>query len=119
MDIDASLFGHDDLQVAYERVRGLSVGLPPGEPPDLGGALGEDQSAVADLLATLALDVRPLADPADLVALLDVARIDREIDDVRRQLQQVDRDTDEERYSELWQRLIALEQQKRDRRGDQ
>jgi hypothetical protein len=70
------------------------------------------------VLATLALDARPLPDPADLVGLLEVAAIDREIADLKQQLQRMDRDTEEQKYSELLQTLIAWEQRKRERRND-
>ena len=80
--------------------------------------LGKDHEAADEVLATLALDARPLPDPADLVGLLEVAAIDREIADLKQQLQRMDRDTEEQRYSELLQTLIAWEQRKRERRND-
>ncbi len=118
VEVDPELFTDEDMRVAHARVAALIGGLPPGEPPDLGAAIGSEDSAMAELLRTLAMDDRPLADPEDLVAMLDVARIDRQIDGAKQALQQVDRNSDEQTYSELWQRLIALEQHKRDRRGE-
>jgi hypothetical protein len=118
VEVDPELFTDEDMRAAHGRVAALIGGLPAGEPPDLGAAIGSEDSAMAELLRTLAMDDRPLADPEDLVAMLDIARIDREIDGAKQALQQVDRDSDEQTYSELWQRLIALEQHKRDRRGE-
>jgi DNA primase len=118
VEVDPELFTDADMRAAHSRVEDLVKGLPPGEPPDLGGAFGSEDSAMAELLRTLAMDDRPLADPEDLVAMLDVARIERRIDETKQALQQVDRSSDEQTYSELWQRLIALEQHKRDRRGE-
>jgi DNA primase len=118
LDIDEKLFADVRIREAFIRASALLAGLAPGEPPDLGTAIGSEDSQSADLLRTLAMDVRPLADPVDLVNILDVAAIDREIATVRQQLQQVDEATDEQGYSELWQRLIALEHAKRNRRRD-
>ena len=84
--------------------------------PDLGASIGSDESPYAELLRRLALDARPVSDPAELVRNLDVYRIDAEISSITRSLQSVDRDSDEEGYSELLNRLVALEQKKRSKR---
>ena len=118
VDVPAGLFSDPVLRQARERTAELLTGVPSGQPPDLGAAIGSDDSAVGDVLRRLAMDDRPLADPADLIAMLGVAGIDREIDELRSRLQRVDRDADAQVYSELWQRLIALEQQKRELRSD-
>lgn len=118
LDIDEKLFDDVRIREAFVRASALIAGLAPGDPPDLGTAIGSEDSPSADLLRTLAMDVRPLADPVDLVNILDVAVIDREIATVRQQLQQVDEVTDEQGYSELFERLIALEHAKRNRRRD-
>jgi DNA primase len=118
LDIDEKLFADGRIREAFVRANALIADLAPGAPPDLGTAIGSEDSPSADLLRTLAMDVRPIADPVDLVNILDVAVIDREISMVRQQLQQVDEITDEQGYSELFQRLIALEHAKRNRRRD-
>jgi DNA primase len=118
VEVPAGLFADPILREAHGRVSELLAGVPSGEPPDLGAAIGSDDSAVGDTLRRLAMDDRPLADPADLIAMLGVAGIDREIDELRSRLQRVDRDADGQVYSELWQRLIALEKQKRELRSD-
>jgi hypothetical protein len=57
-----------------------------------------------------------VADPVELVAKLDVFRLDEEISSITRTLQTIDRDSDEQGYSELLNRLVALEQEKRTKR---
>ena len=118
IDVPADLFADPELRAARDRAVELLHGVPPGELPDLGAAIGAEESPTADLLRRLALDTRPLADPADLIAILGVARIEREIEQLRSALQKVDRSAEAQEYSELWQRLIALEQQKRELRSE-
>jgi hypothetical protein len=65
------------------------------------------------MLRELALDETPLPDPAELVTRLQVATIESEIVETRSSLQLVDKDADEQGYSELWTKLIALEQDRR------
>ena len=118
LEVVEEMFADTQLRAVFVRTRALLEGLAPGEAPDLGSALGTEPEASDDVLATLALDARPLPDPADLVGLLEVAAIDREIADLKQQLQRTDRATEEQRYSELLQTLIACEQRKRERRND-
>jgi DNA primase len=118
LDISPDLIFDDQLHEVFVRAAAIVDATKPGEAPDLGSAIGSDDSETAALMRTLAMDARPLPDPTDLVAILEVAAIDREIDSVRQQLQRIDRTTDEQVYTDLWQRLIALEQRKRDRRRD-
>ncbi len=118
VDLDPELFADERLRVAYERAKDMLDGVPAGEPPDLGAAIGSEDSPTAELLRRLALDDRPLPEPFDIVSLLEIARIEGRIDEIKRQLQRIDRDADAQGYSELWQRLIALEQSKRDLRSD-
>lgn len=118
LTIDPGLFENAETAAAYELIAPIIAHLPIGQPPDLGGTIGSDESPVAAMLRSLAMDDRPLADPADLVNILEVARLDRRISEARRELQSVDQATDEQGYSERWQRLIALEQAKRDRRNE-
>jgi DNA primase len=118
VDLDPGLFADESLRTAYERAKEMLEGVPAGEPPDLGAAIGSEDSATAELLRRLALDDRPLPEPFDIVSLLEIARIETEIDQIKGQLQRIDRDADAQGYSELWQRLIALEQSKRDLRSD-
>jgi DNA primase len=116
LDITAEMFTNPDTLAGYEVVSGIIEGLAPGQAPDLGSAFGSEESATADLLRRLALDAKPLADPHDLVVHLKVSAIELEIDEVEATLQKFDRIADEQGYSELWARLIALQQSRRDLR---
>lgn len=116
IEVDASLFRDSDAVDALPTVQMLLEGLSAGETPDLGASIGSDDAPHAELLRRLALDARPLADPKELVARLHIVRIEEEIAKVTRTLKTVDRDADEQGYSDLLQRLVALEQDKRSRR---
>lgn len=116
IEISELLFHDTETVAALPTVTSLLEGLDPGSTPDLGTAIGSDDSPQAEMLRRLALDPRPVADPAELVDKLNVVRIDLEIARIARTLQTTDRDADEEGYSELLVRLVALEQEKRMKR---
>lgn len=113
VDIDADLFAHADTRTGYEVLAEALAGITPGTTPDLGSAIGSDESDVGSLLRRLALEDRPVMDPADLVAHLRVNALDRQIAELRARLQNIDQSAEEHEYSQLWQRLIALEQDRR------
>jgi septation ring formation regulator EzrA len=113
----ADLFANADTKAAYEIVAALLEGLEPGVAPDLGAAIGNDESPAGALLRETALSVTPVANPAEIVVRLSVARIEHEIATTRGSLQTIDKATDEQGYSELWSRLIALEQKRRELRS--
>jgi DNA primase len=113
----ADLFANADTKAAYEIVAALLEGLEPGVAPDLGAAIGNDESPAGALLRETALSVTPVANPAEIVVRLSVARIEHEIATTRASLQTIDKATDEQGYSELWSRLIALEQKRRELRS--
>ena len=117
VEIGESLFSDPETAEAYPTVASLLEGLEPGSTPDLGDAIGSDDLPHAAVLRRLALDVRPVADPVELVDRLEVFRIDAELQQITRTLQTVDRDTDEQGYSELLNRLVALEQEKRTKKA--
>lgn len=116
VEVSSDVFTNADTLAGYEVVSDIIAGLAPGQPPDLGGAFGSDESPTSDLLRRLALDSKPLPDPADLVVSLRASAIEIEIDEVEATLQKFDRAADEQGYSELWARLIALQQSRKDLR---
>jgi hypothetical protein len=116
VEIRETTFSDPETSEAFPTVQSLLEDLEPGTTPDLGAAIGSDESPHAELLRRLALDLRPVSDPVELVNNLDVYRIDVEISTITRSLQTVDRDSDEQGYSELLNRLVALEQEKRTKR---
>jgi len=113
LELDTGLFTNDDTVAAFGIVQTLLEGLDPGTSPDLGAGIGSDDSAVAALLRRTALDDTPVADPAELVSRLQVSGVEDQIASTRASLQNIDKDADEQGYSELWARLIALEQKRR------
>ena len=118
VDVSPELFMSDETAEMFARISQLAAGVRAGDLLDLSAAIGSEDSAQAAKMRELALDDRPLSDPDELVARLEVGKMDTEITTVRRRLQSIDKDADEQGYSELWQRLIALEQGKRIRRSD-
>ena len=119
VDLMPELFTNEETAAAYTRIIEILEGLPAGQPPDLGSAIGNDDSSEAAVLRALALDETPLPDPTELVTRLQVASIEARIVETRASLQLVDRDADEQGYSELWNKLIALEQDRRTLRSDE
>ena len=119
VDLTPLLFANEETEAAFKRIIKILDGLPAGQPPDLGSAIGNDDSSEAAVLRALALDETPLPDPIELVTRLQVASIEAQIVETRASLQLVDRDADEQGYSELWNKLIALEQDRRTLRSDE
>ena len=119
VELTPELFANEETEAAYKRIVEILEGLPVGQPPDLGSAIGNDDSSEAAVLRALALDETPLPDPIELVTRLQVASIEAQIVETRASLQLVDRDADEQGYSELWNNLIALEQNRRTLRSDE
>lgn len=117
VEISEAMFTDPETSAAFPTVQSIIENLLPGETPDLGSAIGSDDSPHAEVLRRLAIDVRPVGDPVELAAKLEVFRIDAEISAITRTLQTIDRDADEQGYSELLNRLVALEQEKRTKRA--
>ncbi|MCZ7532817.1 MAG: DNA primase [Acidimicrobiia bacterium] len=113
VEVSEDLFANRSTLEAYRLISKMMTGLGPGETPDLGTAIGSDESEAAGFLHKIALDDKLLADPVELVSWLQVSDIETEIAEIRTSLQQTDEDADAQRYSELWARLIALEQSRR------
>ena len=116
--IDEGLFASDEAKAIYARVSDIARDVPPGDPLDLGAAIGAEDTPQAQMMSELALIDRPLPDAEDLVNRLEVGRIDAQIAAVTRNLRQVDEEADPQRYSELWRELISLQQDKRVLRSD-
>lgn len=113
----AELFTRPEHRTAYEIIGPAVAVLPPGEPPDLGSIIGTDESEAAALLRRLALADRPLADTAEVLSRLELDAVERRIEVLRVELQKLDPDADEQKYSDVFNRLIALERQRRDLRS--
>ena len=117
LDPEPSLFETDLHRRAYA-VIGPAIGsLDPGATPNLGAILGSVDSEENELLRRLAVDDRPLPDALEVVKRLKLSGVERRIDTMRSELAATDPDTDPEGYSERFESLIALEQQRRELRS--
>ena len=117
VELSADLFAVPRLQRAYGLVGPEVLALPPGTPPNLGGLIGEDESPEGALLRRLAMENRPLSDAEALVNRLKVGGLERRIEELRRSLEGLDPDQDQQGYSDTFQELIALETQRRELRS--
>jgi len=100
-------------RAAFEIISEILTSLEPGAVPALGSARGSDGRPEADLLVSLAMEPRPLADAHDVVRRLEQEVVDRQIAVLKPQLEETDGVADPEAVSERWERLIALEKERR------
>ena len=115
LDIGRDTFAREEHAAAYELVAGVISGLDPGEPPDLGALLGEDDSDVAVLLRGLAFSEAPLpSDAAEVVRRVQVGALDSRIHELRSEVAALDAEAEPERYRDRFGELIRLERQRRE-----
>jgi DNA primase len=113
-DLDVSgLFTRADHRAAYEVLKPALDGLEPGDVPDLGALLGDDDSDVAVMLRGLAFLDRPLPEPDEVVKRVQVAALDRRIQELERVVESTAADS--EAYSTAYAELIALQRERRER----
>jgi len=108
------LFSRPDHQAAHDLLAPTIAAMEPGEPPDLGSLLGDDDSDAAVMLRGLAFIDRPLADASEVLRKVQVGALDRRIQEMRRRVEGLDSDAEPEAYSAAFRELIALEKQRRD-----
>ncbi len=109
VELEASLFTALDHREAYDLVAPAVLALAPGEAPDLGALLGDDETPLGEMLRGLAFDQRPFGDATELVEKIQGAALDRRIHDLRRRLDTIDRGAEPEEYSDIFHELIGLE----------
>ena len=112
--IDTTLFTDGVFRDAYQLLVPVVSGLPSGEPPDLAPIIGEGDAGAPALLRALALDGLPISDPVALADRLRAWQIERDMADLRHQVDNTDPSEEPETYSTLFEQLIALERKKRD-----
>jgi hypothetical protein len=117
LDPDPSVFEGDLHRRAYAVIGPAISSLDPGATPDLGAILGSVDSEEFELLRRLAIDDRPLSDAVEVVKRLKLSGVERRIETMRSELAATDPDTDPQGYSETFESLIALEQQRRELRS--
>jgi DNA primase len=99
---------------AYDVIAPTLEAMEPGEPPDLGSLVGGADPAIGEMLGRLALDGRPLPEPAEVVKKVQVGALEGRIRELQFQVGSLDADTEPEAYSIAFRELIALEKQRRD-----
>ncbi len=109
----AGLFTRPDHIAAHELLSPALAGLAPGEPPDLGSLLGDDDSDVAVMLRGLAFLDRPLAEPEEIIRRVQVAALDRRISELEAAVEAAPAGSDD--YSSAYEELIALQRERRER----
>ncbi len=115
--LSADLFTLPEHRAAFELVDALIGPLGPDAVPDLGSAIGSDDRPEAVLLRTLALQQRPLADASDVARRLKQEAVERQIAALQAELATVDADGDPQGYSDRFERLIALQNERRQLRS--
>ncbi|HEY5578635.1 MAG TPA: DNA primase [Acidimicrobiia bacterium] len=113
LGVSAATFTDSRHRAAFELISGQGVETGSGKPLDLGSALQHRQDPEAMLLRKLAVDASPLADGAELIDRIQRARIDTEIEELRRKLEALPPESEE--YSMALGRLIDLEHRKHER----
>ncbi len=113
IEVSEDWFTSDEHRAAFARLVPAKR-TDPGDPLDMGALLADDDTPVAGLLRSLAVDDRPLDDPHEVVASLRAWAMERRIAELRRRL---DRPVDGDTHSRLFAELIALEQSRRALRG--
>jgi hypothetical protein len=115
LDIGRATFAREEHAAAYEIVAGAIAGLDPGEPPDLGALLGDDDSEPAVLLRGLAFSEAPLpTDAGEVARRVQVGALDRRIQALRSEVAAIDAEAEPETYSDRFGELIRLERERRE-----
>ncbi len=111
--IDEGLFGRPEHVTAYRLLAPVIEALDPGEPPDLGSLLGNEEESVTEMLSSLALADRPLAeDPQALVNRIKLGVLDKKIEEVRREADECERTGNPDLASARLKELIALQKER-------
>ena len=113
----ADLFSELAYRSAFELIYELVEPLEPGVAPDLGASIGSDDVPEGALLRSLALQQRPLPDASDVLKRLKQEAVERRIALLQTELAGVDAAADAQGYSERFERLIALQNERRELRS--
>lgn len=109
LDLTPDDFSDPRLRMAYQAVMAQLQTRPPGAPVDVGRVNSDPE--VVELLRSLALDSRPLPEWEDMKRLVTARRLDAEIDELEERLAELEPGS--QSHSEVFRRLIALQQKKR------
>ena len=117
LDPGVDMFGRELHRRSYAVIGPAVAALDPGATPDLGAILGSTDTEEHELLRRLAIDDRPLPEAAEVIKRLKLSGVERRIETMRTELAGTDPDADPQGYSDRFQSLIALEQQRRELRS--
>ncbi len=113
-ELSLDLFADPLNRAAFEIVMPMVESLEPGMVPDLGIAIGSDDRAESALLRSLAMEQRPFADPDDVMKSLKQEAVRRRIRVLEADLGLFDAKADPQGYSDRFERLIALQNERRE-----
>jgi len=116
--VDRSQFTFEATRAAYDVLAPVLEATREGVDLDLGALIGADDSPSGRLLRSLAFAEQPLPELADVVNSLKVGELQRRIDSLRRDVEQMDPDADAEAYSSRFAELIALERKRREMQSE-
>ncbi len=108
-EVDIEMFSDPGVRSGYEAVAPLREETPAGVPLDISRAEADDRVAAA--LRGLATEPAPLADPGEILDRVRRVQIDADIDVLEQQLDGLDAASEE--YSQVWERLIGLQRERR------
>ena len=118
-DVGADLFNEPRHREAYELFGPAVAALPPGETPDLGAILGDDDSAAATFVRRLALQEEPpLSDADEVMDKLRLVAVERRIADLGVEQRGLGTGVEnQDRSDELTYLISSLEQERRNLRS--
>ena len=116
--IDRSLFTTEITLAACDALWPTLEHTPEGVNLDLGALIGDDDTVSGLLLRRLAFAERPMPELADVVNSLKVGELQRRIDSLRLDIEQIDPAAQADAYSARFAELIALERQRRQMRSE-
>jgi len=116
--IDRSLFTMKSTRAAFDILWPVLEITAEGVDLDLGALIGDDDTVTGRLLRRLAFAERPLPELTDVVNSLKVGELQRRIDSLRRDIEQIDPSVDADAYSARFAELIALERRRREMRSE-
>jgi hypothetical protein len=118
IDLARSDFTRPEHAAAFDLLEPVVAALDPGQPPDLGSLLGDDDSEPAALLRELAFVERPLADGTrELIGRVRVGALEARIDELRQEIARLEREGRPEESSSRLEELIGLERRRRELRS--
>lgn len=113
-EISADLLADPLDRAAFEIVMPLVASLEPGMAPDLGSTIGSDDRAEAVLLRALAMVQRPPADADDVMNMLKQEMVKRRIRVLEADLDLIDVNVDPQGYSDRFEQLKELQNERRE-----